>query len=134
MDDDTTKKKGQRNHSLDAKTDNSNRSATMATTTTIPTQVTAAAALMLANTGMQGSVKTLFTKSGGTGKIGPGRRPIPGGGSGPPGGGSGPGGSGFSFPIGPPGRGGPPGGGGNPAQGSGGGKLGSNPPTEFDGD
>ena len=102
----------------------------MATTTTIPTQVTAAAALTLANTGKQGSVKTFFTNSGGMGKIGPGGRPILGGGSGPPGGGSGPpgGSGGFSFPIGPPGGGGPPRGGGNPAQQGGGGKLGGNPP------
>ena len=135
MDDNTIKTKGQCNSSQEAKTDNSNCSATMATMTTIPTQVTAAAALMLANSGKQGTVSSFFTKSGGTGKIGPGGRPPSGGGgSSPSGGGSGPGGLGFGFPIGPPGGGGPPGRGGNPAQGGGGGKLCSNPPTEFDGD
>ena len=95
-------------------------------------QVTAAAALTLANSRKQSTVSSFFIKSGGTGKIGPGGRPPGGsGGSSPPGGGSGPGGSGFSFPIGPPGRGGPPGGGGNPAQGGGGGKLGGNPPQNL---
>ena len=133
MDDNTQKKKGQHNHATEAKTDNSNHSAPMATTTTIPMQVSATVALTLANCGKQGTVGSFFTKSGGTGNIFPGGRPAQGGGgSSPPGGGSGPPGhSGFGFPIGPPGEGGAPGGGRNPGQG---GKLGGNPPTEFDND
>src|SRR6266702_1256897 len=83
------------------------------------TQTSMAAALTLAGTRNPTQSQSFFTKPS-TGKSGPGGKP-PGGGTGPPGGGRGPPGGG---------GGGPPGGAGG---GGGNGKLGGNPPSDFDG-
>jgi len=105
----------------------------MATTMTVAGMSTAMAALMLANTTVPTGKLAAFIS-----------RPRTGGGGGnPPGGGPPGGGFGGLPPVGPPGGGGPPGGpppagppgGGAAAPGGGGnGKLGGNPPSEFDGD
>ncbi len=103
----------------------------MATTMTVAGMSTAMAALMLANTTVPTGKLAAFIS-----------RPRTGGGGGnPPGGGPPVGGFGGLPPAGPPGGGGPPGGplgGGAPRGGAaapgGNGKLGGNPPSEFDGD
>ena len=118
----TTKTRGQRDRATQ-QTDNTESSATMSTTQTLPTETVAAAALLDPDADQQ-NVQTFLSKPTGTAQ--PGGKPP--GGSGPPGGGGG---------GGPPGGGGAPlfpvGGGAPPGQGTHG-KLGGNPPSEFDGE
>jgi len=85
------------------------------------TQTTTAAALTLVGMRNLTQSQSFFIKPS-TGKSGPGGKPPGSGGTGPPGSGSGGGGL--------PGGGGPPGGAGG---GGGNGKLGGNPPSDFDG-
>ncbi len=97
------------------------------------TQTTTAAALTLAGTRNPTQSQSFFTKPS-LGKSGPGGKPP--GRTGPPGGGGPTGGGGTSPPRGGGGT-GPPGGGRGPPGGAGGGrgngKLGGNPPSDFDG-